>query len=219
MRFLLLLFLLSVLLADGTVLYLLDCGSHGDKMLSIIQNEGYNGTLHYVCVNLNGCERSDCPEPESVYFQILANLSSDEDTRLSLSYGENNQNDFSVGLFDLSQRGVRIYAAAGNDAQASGCYFPASQTRVIAVTAADSDGALQYNSDGCSHKPPELRLAVSACFTSDATAIASARGLLSNFTRETICPLKYQWYYMFTMLALLLIFIVVASSHCSPKFR
>lgn len=202
------LLLLLVLPTLSTTLYLLDCGSHGDKMLNIIQSEGYNGTLYYLCVNLTGCERTDCAEPEDVYFQVLANLSTSEtDNRMSLSFGVNAY-VFSIGIVDLLQHRVRVYAADGNDADPGGCYSPAWQTGVIAVSAADSDGALQYNSDGCLAKPLSERLSVSACFTSDATAIASARGLRSNFTRETFCPLKYQWYYMFSILGLLVLLIV-----------
>ncbi len=205
--------LLCLTPAGAATLYVLDCGSHGDRMLSIIQGEGYNGTLHYLCVNLTGCERTDCARPEDVYFQVLANLTESDDTRMSLSFGANVR-ALSIGIISLLRRGVMIYAADGNDAQASGCYSPAWQPGVIAVSAADSDGALQYNSDGCIDKPLQERLSVSACFTSDATAIAAARGLYANFTRETFCPLKYQWYYMFCMLGLLVLLLLGVAIYC-----
>ncbi len=218
-----LLFVSFSVVLPQTTLYLLDCGTHGERMLELIRAEGYNGTLFYLRVNLTECpwERLSI---EDGYAEVLLREvnSSVTDLRLSLSFGEKYalpSSGIRSLLESLGER-VRIYAAAGNDAdQGGGCYAPARQEGVLAVSSADSRGNIQYNSDSCGNKPMAERLWVSACFTSDATAVAAALGLRGNLTRLTFCPHKYQWQYMALMAVLLLVFLLVVGIVCVVKYK
>ncbi len=213
---LLLLLLLTCCLAQpAVVLWLLDCGSHGQKMRDIILREGFSGQLRQLDVRLTTCEYNASMTTEQAYRLVLDSMKNDTTTfadehRLSLSFGSLTGVP-SATLRDILAIGGRIWAAAGNDGNANGCYYPAAQEGVLAVDATDSYGNLQFLSDGCALKPPDQVLRVSSCWTSDATAIASARGLETNFTRAVPCIpgwlIKYQWQYMYTTITSLILFL------------
>jgi hypothetical protein len=221
-----LLLITTLLLVSSQLLFLLDCGSHGEKMRNTILQEGYQGRLQYVPVQLEGCdpEGEVLVNTEAAYLDIFTDVISGqlqqnetEDIRLSLSYGVT-YGQPSIALLALSrQRGVRIWAGAGNEYNKNGCQFPAAQEGVYAVTATDSTGELQPLSNGCEQKNASMLLRVTACSTSEATAIAAALGLQRNLTRAlSPCPfslqdlwiVKHSWWYTGIMLILLATFLL-----------
>lgn len=203
------LLLLSLLLALSyqQELYLLDCGPHESASVDSIRQEGYTGTLYVIETSTQ--EPSECrlkaaplDALETAHYRVLSHTSA-PNTTLCLPWGEY-WDGTAYSLLDILAMGASAYAAAGNDASPS-CWWPARQAGVYAVVATDSNGEPQSFSNTCTDKADAERvLYISACSTSEATAIAAARSLTENLTRSVSCPdllRAWQWPFMYAMLA------------------
>lgn len=193
-------------------LYLLDCGAHAETSRNYILAEpGYNQTL----ISLPTRTATDCQDSPTPIEQFASVLDvvyighSGATPTVCAPFGAYEGNYIPEEVALLANKTL-FYAAAGNDGT-DYCWWPAIQYGVYAVAASDANGHPQPWSNRCWNKFDQLRvLFVSACSTSEATAIAAARGLTSNFTREVACPdllREWQWPFMYSMVAAFCVFV------------
>lgn len=197
----LLLSLLVTLTLARSELYLLDCGTHGDASYDRIRAEAYTGVIYTLptAISNGGPEcANQTPIVESfseAEYAILQHGATN--STVCAPIGVYTTNYISEEVWRLVNN-TPVYAAAGNDGSTD-CWWPAIQHGVYAVLATDSEGRLQSFSNKCQTKPDQEKvLYVSACSTSEATAIAAANRLARNLTRSVNCPdLQRSWQWPF----------------------
>ncbi len=192
-------------------LFLLDCGPHAQYTRSVLVREGYPAeqVLDVAVALTSPVECNNQSTLEEAFRALLQGNGSRAGDRINLSLGVfNYTGEWQSPALNrlLVERGVEVWAAAGNNASAEWCSWPASQEGVWAVTSADSAGALQPWSNGCQRLANRSRvLRVSGCSTSESTAIASARALHSDLIRSVDCGENvWQWPFMYGVLAVAL---------------
>lgn len=210
-----LLLLLVALTFAHSELYLLDCGAHGDASYDRIRSEGYSGVVYLLPTTIsNGGPECANQTPivksfaEADYAILQHNATN---STVCAPIGVYTVNYISEEVWRLVNH-TPVYAAAGNDG-GTDCWWPATQRGVYAVVATDSEGRPQPFSNKCQTKhDQESVLYVSACSTSEATAIAAAYRLSSNLTRPISCPdlqRTWQWPFMTAWLVAGMIFLFV----------
>ncbi len=199
-------------------LYILDCGEHARYLETVLRREGNTAPVHLLPMRLGGECLAAPPFNESVLSiqpparlllawvlpptRVTMYTLGDPSNRTTfLFFPPGSQQDVQA-LETALARGVEVYASAGNDGDPLGCPWPAAQLGVRAITAADSTGKLQPFANGC----PPSAWRVSACSTSEASAIAAAQS--TTLIRRTQCSVAAQ-HTLAAIVAWVAVFLVV----------